>query len=34
MILLPSSSPELSPIENCFGFSKAKLRDMKFDNKE
>ena len=28
MLLTPSNSPELNPIENLFAFVKSKLRDL------
>ena len=34
MLLTPSNTPEFSPVENLFGFSKKKLLDLEFRNKE
>ena len=34
MLLTPSNSPELNPIENFFAIVKNKLKDMIIDNEE
>ena len=33
VLLVPSNSPQFSPIENMFGRTKAKLRDREFKGK-
>ena len=30
----PSNTPQFSAVENLFGYTKKKLQDMTFDNKE
>ena len=34
MLLLPSHTPEFSPIENMFGLIKKHMRDYQFKQKE
>ena len=34
MLLTPSNTPEFSPIENLFGYTKKKLIDLNFETKE
>ena len=34
MLLTPSNTPEFSPVENLFGYSKKKLQDTDFKTKE